>query len=114
MTHGSGPLFAIAHSTAPRLTATTDVNEQLDEIAKASTDQTVGLEQISTGVAELDKVTQSNAASSEELAAAAEETASQTSTLRDLLGKFRVSEGAPDRSFDGPNRIRSPCDARAD
>ncbi|MBL9121613.1 MAG: HAMP domain-containing protein [Phycisphaerae bacterium] len=82
------------------LTATTDVNEQLDEIAKASTDQTVGLEQISTGVAELDKVTQSNAASSEELAAAAEETASQTSTLRDLLGKFRVSEGAPDRSFD--------------
>jgi len=74
--------------------STGKVNMLLQEIAAASKEQAQGIDQINTGVAELDKVTQGNAGNSEELAAAAEETASQVSSLRDLVGTFKISARA--------------------
>lgn len=71
---------------------TSRVNSILGEISNSSEQQSGGIEQITTGVSELDKVVQTNAANAEELAAAAEETASQVTTLTELVGQFRTSD----------------------
>jgi methyl-accepting chemotaxis protein len=55
------------------------------EIATASNEQTSGLQQIGKAVHELDKVTQSNAASSEETSAASIELAQQSESLDGLV-----------------------------
>jgi len=69
------------------------VNTLLAEIASASSEQAKGIGQVNTGVSELDKVTQANAGNSEELASGAEETASQVSSLQELVRQFKTSEG---------------------
>ena len=56
------------------------------EIANASTEQSAGIAQIGRAVHDLDKVTQSNAASSEEAAAASVELTRQSEQLDDLVG----------------------------
>jgi len=72
--------------------ATKKVNTLLAEIASASSEQAKGIGQVNTGVSELDKVTQANAGNSEELASGAEETASQVTSLQELVRQFRTSE----------------------
>jgi methyl-accepting chemotaxis protein len=62
----------------------------VNEIAVASNEQTQGLSQINTAIADIDRVTQQTAASSEEAAAAAEVLSSQAELLKqhveDLIG----------------------------
>jgi methyl-accepting chemotaxis protein len=69
--------------------ASTKVNALIGEIAAASQEQSQGIGQVNTAVAQMDKVTQSNAAAAEESASASEELASQaqqmTSVVRELL-----------------------------
>ncbi len=72
--------------------STTKVNTLLSEIASAASEQADGLSQVNKGVSQLDSVTQQNAGNSEELASAAEETASQSSTMRELVGQFKVGK----------------------
>ncbi|MCA9272733.1 MAG: PAS domain-containing protein [Phycisphaerales bacterium] len=64
---------------------TKKVNTLLGEISCAAKEQSSGIAEINTGVSELDKVTQQNAGNAEELASAAQETASQVATLRDVI-----------------------------
>ena len=71
---------------------TNKVNTLLAEIASASKEQADGVNQVSKGVNELDAVTQQNAGNSEELASAAEETAAQSSAMRDLVSQFKVRQ----------------------
>jgi methyl-accepting chemotaxis protein len=68
----------------------TTMNTLLMEIASAAGEQAQGIEQVTTGVGRLDKVTQATASNSEELAAASEETASQASSLMQLVQQFKV------------------------
>jgi len=70
------------------VTSSGKVNTLLGEIASASHEQSEGIEQINKGIVELDKVTQQNAGNSEELAAGAEQTAAQVSSLRDTVSAF--------------------------
>jgi len=70
--------------------ATTRVNSLLSEIASACDEQAKGITQVNTGVTELDRVTQSTAGNSEELASGAEETASQISSLQSLVSQFKT------------------------
>jgi methyl-accepting chemotaxis protein len=58
------------------------VGELVAEVAGASREQTQGITQINTAVGQMDKVTQSNAASAEESAAAAEELNAQAETMK--------------------------------
>jgi methyl-accepting chemotaxis protein len=74
--------------------ATTRVNTLLTEIATACDEQAKGITQVNTGVTELDRVTQSTAGNSEELASGAEETASQISALQSLVSQFKTDAGA--------------------
>lgn len=70
-----------------------EINETaslVEEITAASHEQVTGVEQITQAMGQLDRVTQNNAALSEELSAAAEEIKSQTQRLKDEISFFRV------------------------
>ncbi|MBX7258888.1 MAG: MCP four helix bundle domain-containing protein [Candidatus Hydrogenedentes bacterium] len=62
------------------------VEQLINEVSAASTEQTQGIDQINTAVAQMDKVTQANAANSEEAAAASEELSAQAANLVDIVG----------------------------
>jgi methyl-accepting chemotaxis protein len=64
--------------------------ELMLEISSASREQSVGVEQVSKAIGQLDSVIQSNSASSEELAASSEELAGQAASLRDAVSYFRL------------------------
>ena len=74
------------------LKSTRDVDQLLQEVAKASSEQAQGIAIINNGVAELDKVTQQSAGNAEELAASSEQTAAQVQSLRDLVKGFHVTD----------------------
>ncbi len=57
----------------------------VSEIAAASKEQAQGIEQVNTGVAEMDKVVQQNAANAEESASASEELSSQAQELKSMV-----------------------------
>ena len=67
------------------------VDNLIAEIAAASAEQSQGIEQINTAVVEMDKVTQQNAANSEESASSAEELSSQTEELQSMISQFNHS-----------------------
>ena len=69
------------------------VNDLIAEIAAASGEQSQGIEQVNTAVAQMDKVTQQNAANSEESASAAEEMSSQAEELQSMVVQFILSSG---------------------
>jgi len=67
------------------------VDNLITEIAAASQEQSQGIDQVNTAVAQMDKVTQQNAANSEESASAAEELSSQAEELQNMVAQFRLS-----------------------
>jgi methyl-accepting chemotaxis protein len=64
------------------------VDELVAEVAGASREQTQGITQINTAVGQMDKVTQSNAATAEESAAAAEELNAQAETMKQSVAEL--------------------------
>lgn len=64
--------------------------EMIREISQIAKDETGGASQITSSIHEINQVTQSNAASSEELAASAEELESQALVLSNLIKFFKV------------------------
>ena len=69
------------------------VNDLIAEIAAASQEQAQGIDQVNNAVAQMDKVTQQNAANSEESASAAEELSSQAEELKTMIDQFTLSHG---------------------
>jgi methyl-accepting chemotaxis protein len=70
------------------------VDELAAEVANASHEQTQGITQINTAVSQMDKVTQSNAASAEESAAAAQELNLQAAAMKEAVEDLlRLVEG---------------------
>jgi methyl-accepting chemotaxis protein len=67
------------------------VNDLIAEIAAASQEQSQGIDQVNTAVAQMDKVTQQNAANSEESASAAEELSSQSEELKTMIDQFNLT-----------------------
>lgn len=66
------------------------VSDIVGEIANSSNEQAQAISQISEGLSQIDKVTQTNTASAEESASASEELSSQASRLRDLISEFKL------------------------
>ena len=64
------------------------VDELAAEVASASKEQFQGIEQVNIAVAQMDKATQSNAASAEESAAAAEELNAHAETLKQSVAEL--------------------------
>jgi len=74
------------------------VNDLVGEISAAGLEQTQGIGQVDDAVAQLDQVTQQNAALVEESAAAAESLQQQATQLAQTVSKFRLPSGAARRS----------------
>jgi methyl-accepting chemotaxis protein len=66
------------------------VTDIVAEIAAATREQNTGLEQVNKAVSQLDQVTQSNAAQTEELSSTAESLAQQAQELQALVAKFKT------------------------
>ena len=66
------------------------VADVLMDISQASTQQAVGINEVSGGLEQVEKVTQETSASAEESAAASEELASQATQLKSMLDQFRL------------------------
>ncbi len=73
-------------------TGVTQVADLVGEIAAASTEQAQGIAQVNKGLQQVDNVTQSNTANSEETSSAAETLSAQAAQVRHLLSKFKVQK----------------------
>jgi methyl-accepting chemotaxis protein len=77
------------------VTKARQMDELAAEVAGASREQTQGIAQINAAVGQMDKVTQSNAASAEECAAAAQELNSQAAGMKLAVGDLTALVGGP-------------------
>jgi hypothetical protein len=68
------------------------------EIAGASREQSSGIEQVTQAVAQMDEVTQQNAALVEEAAAAAESLEDQAKALAKAVAVFNIGSGQNERT----------------
>ena len=96
----------------------------MSDISGASREQTVGIEQVSLAVSQMDEVTQQNAALVEEAAAAAESLEEQAQTLAQVGSVFKVGgevarlaptptgSGKPARTTPPPSYARDRLGAR--
>ncbi len=92
--------------------STNKVSDLLEEIAAASTEQAHGISQVTTGLSQIDQVTQHNTASAEESAAAAEELSGQSLQLREMLTRFvlrqdsqSINNKTPQLPVSGTSRV---------
>jgi len=67
------------------------VESIIAEIAAASNEQAQGIEQVNAAVAQMNQVTQQNAANSQESASASEQLSSQAAELANMVGSFKLS-----------------------
>ncbi|RKY05536.1 MAG: methyl-accepting chemotaxis protein, partial [Planctomycetota bacterium] len=70
------------------ISKTTDL---VGEIAAASQEQAQGIDQVNTAVAQMDKVTQQNAANAEESASASEQLSAQAGSLQEMVQEFTLT-----------------------
>jgi methyl-accepting chemotaxis protein len=86
--HGVRISGKVAVSLAEIVEKARQVDALVAEIARASLEQTQGIGQVNTAVGQMDQVTQSNAGTAEETAAAAEELSAQSCVMRDGVGQL--------------------------
>jgi len=77
-------------SVVPKIQETAQL---IKDIANAAKEQDIGLGQINTAMTQLDQVTQTNAASSQEVASASEELNGQANSLTQMMSFFKVNAG---------------------
>ncbi|MFL6659218.1 MAG: methyl-accepting chemotaxis protein [Massilia sp.] len=82
------------------------VTDIMSEIASASSEQTVGIEQVNSAIAQMDEVTQQNAALVEEAAAAAGSMQEQAATLAEVVSIFKL---APQAGAQASRAARPPA-----
>jgi len=82
----------VAKSFETIATSNGKVDGLIAEIAAASQEQSQGIDQVNTAVAQMDKVTQQNAANSEESASASEELGSQAEELQGMVAQFKLTQ----------------------
>jgi methyl-accepting chemotaxis protein len=96
------------------------VSDAVGDIAAASKEQALGIEQVGWAARELDQVTRQNAAASEESSSAAEELASQAQGLAAMVGSFRLRRASattggcrPASPSSSPGPMPRPSGSRA-
>jgi methyl-accepting chemotaxis protein len=71
--------------------ASKSLTELIAEIATASVQQSHGLDQVNSAIAQMDGLTQATAAQTEEITATSDALAGQAEHLRNLVGRFRLA-----------------------
>ncbi|WP_229415072.1 methyl-accepting chemotaxis protein, partial [Massilia aurea] len=97
----------------------TRVTDIMSEIASASAEQTVGIEQVNEAITQMDSVTQQNAALVEEAAAAAGSLQEQAAALAQIVSVFKVGDENAVRSVrrapaGGALVVRTPASRRVE
>ncbi len=77
-------------SLAGIVNKTSETNELINEVVKATSQQTVSVNQIRSGIEQISSVVQENAATAEASAANSEELSGQVQILNDLVKKFKI------------------------
>jgi methyl-accepting chemotaxis protein len=91
-------LVALAGQTMNEIVSSVQrVSHIIGEISMASTDQSDGIGEVNTAVAQLDQMTQQNAALVEQSAAAAESLREQAQRLAQVVDTFKLSESRTPR-----------------
>ncbi len=102
--HVAKVIHAITESAAK-------VKTLVDEVNLGSQEQARGIEQISQSIAEMDRVTQANAASAEQSASASEEMSAQAEALQNVARELRSlvggGEAGDDRAINSASYARS-------
>jgi methyl-accepting chemotaxis protein len=83
------------------------VSDIMAEITAASREQSIGIDQVNEAIAQMDQVTQQNAALVEEAAAAAAGMQDQAGQLSQLVRRFRVAEARAPAA--APRRPAAPA-----
>jgi len=91
--HGAQLNEKVAQSLSEIVNKAREVDELIAEIAHASVEQDQGLSQILTAVNQMDQVTQTNAANSEESSSAAQELKSHAGALHEALHRIQQLVG---------------------
>ena len=91
---GRQRLNQLAGGIAKITSGTTSVAELVGDVERASNDQVRSLEQVEAALVQIEKVTQTTAASAEESAATGHELTSESDTLREVVEKLAVLTGA--------------------
>jgi methyl-accepting chemotaxis protein len=91
--HGVAISNKVAAALSEIVTKARAVDALVAEIAQASNEQSQGIDQVNTAVSQMDKVTQSNAASAEESASASSELNSQAEMLTGAVQDLRELVG---------------------
>ncbi len=92
--HGVQISGKVGASLQEIVTKARQVDDLVAEIATASNEQSQGIGQVNTAVSQMDKVTQSNAATAEESAAAAEELNAQAASQKQVVSQLLALVGA--------------------
>jgi methyl-accepting chemotaxis protein len=69
----------------------------VDAVSAASQEQAQGIEQVTQAITQMEKVTQTTAASAEESAAASEELSAQSETSMEVVGQLSALVGSAGR-----------------
>lgn len=73
----------------------------ISSITASSNDQATAISQIDQAISQVSTVVQTNAATSEQCAAASEELSNQAVTLRELISQYKLLTGSQGGSFGG-------------
>jgi methyl-accepting chemotaxis protein len=87
--------------------AINNVTNIISEIAAASREQAIGIEQVNIAVTQMDEGTQQNAALVEQVAAASSSMEEQAAQLQQLVDKLRVTSNQSAQAMSGLNSMRS-------
>jgi methyl-accepting chemotaxis protein len=88
------------------------VTDFVGEIAAASSEQSLGVEQVSTAVTQMDHVTQSNSAQTQELSSAAQTLSGQAARVTQLVGRFKLQNHGSHSGEPQPHKPGQPGAAR--
>ena len=100
MENGSGLVNKSGETLREIVGSVKRVTDIVAEIAAASQEQSVGVEQVNKAMTQMDQVTQTNASQTEEMSSTAEGLSTQAAQLQVLVGRFTLDEGGG--AFYGP------------
>ncbi len=89
------------------VTSIKHVYDIMNEITDASREQSIGIEQVNQAMAQMDQVTQQNAALVEQAAAAAESLQNQTTELNNVVGVFKIKSGSHGSSAEAKEMVEN-------
>ncbi len=91
--HGSEIAGNLTESFKRIEAGTQEIGRLIDAIASATNEQAQGVDQVNTAVAQMDKVTQQNAASAEETSSASEQLSGQAGSLNSMVSDLVAMVG---------------------